>query len=150
MATRKHRSRRAKTFRHEHALIDYDEDGNEIETSASELRAKKGKPERAKPAAQAKGARAERCASRRCRRGGARFRRGALWGGTIAASCVLLQEHASGRHPSIGVFYAAMFIPLTYRIDGIVYRKYLTPPATRRSPGKRLPAGSEPRLPDEA
>src|SRR5258708_28360736 len=48
MPTRKQRQRRQKTFRHDYTLVDYDEEGNEIETSATELRAKKGKLDKPK------------------------------------------------------------------------------------------------------
>ena len=41
MATRKQRSKRAKTFRHDYALVVDDEEGNEVEISAAEARAKK-------------------------------------------------------------------------------------------------------------
>jgi len=41
MATKKQRSKRAKTFRHDYALVVNDEEGNEVEVSSAELRGKK-------------------------------------------------------------------------------------------------------------
>ena len=50
MATRKQRSRRAKTFRHEYGFVTYDEEGNEIEVDRAELRAEKEAPAKGKAA----------------------------------------------------------------------------------------------------
>src|SRR5579872_1448474 len=59
MATRKQRARRAKTFRHDYALVDTDDEGNEIELKATELRAKKqdGSKAKARPGTKTQAAR---------------------------------------------------------------------------------------------
>jgi len=125
MATRKHRARRAKTFRHEHYLASYDEEGNEIEVKASELRAQKDKPAKAKPSTPAKG----RSRARREPQPPSwnrSVRRGAIWGSaTVVASVLLLRSASLPARVLIGVFYAGMFIPMTYYLDGMVYRKHL-------------------------
>jgi hypothetical protein len=127
MATRKHRARRAKTFRHEHVLVDYDDEGNEIQVTASELRARKETPEKAKAktATPAKGrSRATRVPQPPSWRRS--LRRGAMWGSaTVVASVLLLRSASLPARVLIGAFYAAMFIPMTYWLDGMVYRKYL-------------------------
>ncbi len=137
MATRKQRQRRAKTFRHETFLATYDEEGNEIEVKASELRAQKDKPARAKTQpASGKGSttRSARTPSPPSWRRS--LRRGGMWGSlTIVASVLLLKSASVPARVLIGVFYAAMFIPMTYWLDGMVYRKYL----------KRTGAGPAPR-----
>jgi hypothetical protein len=127
MATRKHRSRRAKTFRHEHALIDYDEDGNEIEVTASELRAKKNKPAKAKPAAQTKGgARTRPLREPPVPSWNRAFRRGALWGGLMLVVVVIFfKSMPLGSRILVGLVYATAFVPLTYTIDRTVYRNYV-------------------------
>ena len=55
MATRKQRSKRAKTFRHDYALVVDDEEGNEVEISSAEARAKKQETTGAPAKAPAKG-----------------------------------------------------------------------------------------------
>lgn len=139
MATRKHRSRRAKTFRHEHALIDYDEDGNEIEVTASELRARKNKPERAKPAAQAKGGSKTRPLREPPVPSWDRaLRRGALWGGVMLVVVVFFfKSMPLGSRILVGLVYAAAFVPLTYTIDRTVHRNYVRRRDKAGSPGKR-------------
>jgi hypothetical protein len=88
MATKKQRSRRAKTFRHEHALIDYDDEGNEIEVTASELRARKNKPE--KPARRGGARRQVAQPASRPSRPGTASRRGASSGADDAGGGRLL------------------------------------------------------------
>lgn len=141
MATRKQRQRRAKTFRHETYLASYDEEGNEIEVKASELRAKKDKPDKAKSTASASSGKGRTTRATRApsppswRRS---LRRGGLWGSaTVVASVLLLRSASVPARIVIGVFYAALFIPMTYWLDGMVYRKYL-----KRQGGGDLPRSS--------
>jgi hypothetical protein len=129
MATRKQRARRAKTFRHEYGFEQIDEEGNKVELTGAEMRARKDgdtPSEKAKPAA-AKGKPA----------GGRTLReppppsweraakRGALWGlPMVALMVVFLKSIPVPTRILFGVVYAVMFIPLTYWLDGMVYRRW--------------------------
>jgi hypothetical protein len=122
MATKKQRSRRAKTFRHEYALVKYDEEGNEIEISASELRGKspdeKEAPKAtvngaAKPASRRAGAPQPPSWERALKRGGVM--------GLVLATLLTFVLHGS---PVLAIIYAVMFVPLTYWMDGMTYRMY--------------------------
>jgi hypothetical protein len=126
MPSRKQRQRRQKAFRHDYTLVDYDEEGNEVETSASELRAKRGKPDRPK---------AKSTSSGRSRRPGREppipswrrsLRRGGMWGGVMFIVVVFFFKSTpvAGR-VAIGLLYAVAFVPLTYWIDRVAYRSYL-------------------------
>jgi hypothetical protein len=126
MPSRKQRQRRQKTFRHDYTLVDYDEEGNEIETSATELRAKKGKPD--KPKAGAKASSGARRPGREppvpsWRRS---LRRGGLWGGVMLVVVIAFFKSTplAGR-VAIGLLYGIAFVPLTYWIDRVAYRSYL-------------------------
>lgn len=126
MATRKQRARRAKTFRHDYALVETDEEGNEIELKASQLRAKKQDP--AKPNARpgAKSAAAGRAGKEPPPPSWERaLKRGALWGvPMIAVMYFFLKRDPVQTRILIGLIYAVMFVPLTYWLDGVVYRKW--------------------------
>ena len=121
MATKKQRRRRDKTFRHEHGLVAYDEEGNEIEVTATELRAEKGKPEKPK-----RGRGEERRGrSRRSREPPravlaplAQARRHLGRDDASSSSCSSSRacRVASTDHASASL-YAAAFVPLTYLID---------------------------------
>src|SRR6266699_4753015 len=116
MPSRKQRQRRQKTFRHDYTLVDYDEEGNEIETSASELRAKEGQPDKPRATSSSGGGRSRReppiPSWRRS------LRRGGMWGGVMFVVVVFFFKGQSlpGRI-AVGVLYAAAFVPLTYWID---------------------------------
>jgi hypothetical protein len=129
MATRKQRARRAKTFRHEYALVETDEEGNEIELKATELRAKKqdssGKGATRKPA--------PKTSSRSGSSNGARplreppppsweraLKRGLLWG-IIAGGAATFLLHGP---IVLAAMYAVLFVPLTYWTDGYAYRRF--------------------------
>jgi len=126
MPTRKQRQRRQKTFRHDYTLVDYDEEGNEIETSASELRARKGTPERpkAKSTSSARGGRPLRVPPVPSWRRS--IRRGGMWGAVMLIVVVAFFKSTplAGRI-AIGLLYGFAFVPLTYWIDRIAYRSYL-------------------------
>ena len=126
MPSRKQRQRRQKAFRHDYTLVDYDEEGNEVETSASELRAKRGKSDKPK---------AKSTSSGRSRRPGREppipswrrsLRRGGMWGGVMFIVVVFFFKSTpvAGR-VAIGLLYAVAFVPLTYWIDRVAYRSYL-------------------------
>jgi hypothetical protein len=120
MATRKQKARRAKTFRHDYALVVDDEEGNEVEISSAEARSKTGtggtktvaKP---KSGSTARGLREPPAPSWR-----RSLKRGLPWG-LAAAVIVTFLLHGS---PVIGLVYALMFVPLTYWTDSMVYRRW--------------------------
>lgn len=125
MATRKQRSKRAKTFRHDYALVIDDEEGNEVEISAAEARAKKQEVSGAPAKAPAK------TPTRSSKRSAAGYvppkpswnrsiKRGLPWG-LLAGIVVTFLLHGS---PLLGLVYATMFIPLTYWTDSMVYRRF--------------------------
>ncbi len=126
MATRKQRARRAKTFRHDYALVDTDEEGNEVELKASELRAKKEGGAKAKAKPGVKSAPARRASKEPQPPSWERaLKRGALWGvPMIAVMYFFLKSDPVQTRIMIGLIYAVMFVPLTYWLDGIVYRKW--------------------------
>ena len=128
MATRKQRSKRAKTFRHDYALVVDDEEGNEVEVSSAEVRAKKQDAEGTSAKAPAKSS-SSRASSGNRR--GANFapnppswnrslKKGLPWG-LVAGVVVTFLLHGS---PILGLVYALMFVPLTYWTDSMVYRRW--------------------------
>jgi hypothetical protein len=129
MPTRKQRARRAKSFRHEYGFVVSDEEGNEVEVDGSELRSEKKSP--SKQAAKAKTGRARSSKEPPPPSWDRALKRGGLWGlATVVLSVVLLKGISVPVRAGIGLLYAIMFIPLTYWIDGVVYRRFL-----KRKPG---------------
>jgi hypothetical protein len=126
MPTRKQKRRREKTFRHDYGFVTYDEDGNEIEVEASEIRDKKPEKPTAAPA-------------KKSGRGGNKplreppqpswrrsVRRGGLWGGVMLLVVVFFfNSMPLASRIFLGLLYAAAFIPLTYWIDRMAYRNYV-------------------------
>jgi hypothetical protein len=141
MPTRKQRARRAKTFRHDYGFVVDDEEGNEVEVAGSELRAKKD----AKASPAKAGASSGKQSSSRGSRSGREpqppswnraLKRGGMWGAAlIVISVLLLRGVPLPARIVIGIVYAALFIPMTYWLDGMVYRRYQSrknqPPAPR-------------------
>src|SRR3954452_24975317 len=129
MATKKQRRKRERVFRHDMALVTEDEEGNEVEVSAAELRAKKGKPDKPKQATAAKKGTASNSRLGRepqppsWRRS---LKRGGLFGALIFILVVFVMPSGGSRSVSVamGVFYAVAFIPLTYWIDRLTYRTW--------------------------
>jgi len=135
MATRKQRSKRAKTFRHDYALVVDDEEGNEVEVSSTEVRAKKhdGSGTPAKTTAKS----GSRPSSRRCPgyeppapSWNRSLKRGLPWG-LLAGIVVTFLLHGS---PILGFAYALLFVPLTYWTDSMVYRRWQRKQAAGRAP----------------
>src|SRR5262249_35026912 len=127
MATRKQRARRAKTFRHDYGFVDYDDEGNEVELTGAELRAKKDESSPSKPKQAAK----SQSSSRRTPKEpqppswDRSIKRGLMWGAPmIVLMFLLFKDLTVYSRILLGVVYAVMFIPLTYWVDGMVYRKY--------------------------
>ena len=139
MATRKQRARRAKTFRHEYGFVTTDEEGNEVELSGAEVRSNT-KPDAkqssakpgSKPAAKARGLREPNPPS-----WNRAIRRGGIWGiGMVALCVVLLRSAPVYDRVLIGLVYAAMFIPVTYWVDGMVYKRWQKRKTGGGTPGK--------------
>src|SRR6478735_9068781 len=136
MATRKQRSKRAKTFRHDYALVIDDEEGNEVEVSAAEARAKKqgGSGAPAKGPATRSSSRSSKGYQPPAPSWNRSIKRGLPWG-LLAGIVVTFLLHGS---PILGLVYATMFIPLTYWTDSMVYRRFQKkqaagePPRTRK------------------
>ena len=134
MPTRKQRSRRAKTFRHEYALVKTDEEGNEIEVSASELRGK-SPDEKEQPKAAAKGG-----AKRVSRRGTPQppsWERALKRGGLTGLALALLLGFVLHGPLILALVYGVLFIPLTYWMDGLAYRWYQKREAKMSTPAPR-------------
>jgi hypothetical protein len=124
MSNKKQRRRREKTFRHDYGFVTYDDDGNEVQVEASQIREKK--PDKPKAAAGKRGgsARSQRIPPQPSWRRAAR--RGGLWGGVMLIVVVLFFKNMPvGNRVFLGLLYAAAFIPLTYWIDRMAYRNYL-------------------------
>jgi hypothetical protein len=126
MATRKQRAKRAKAFRHDYTFVVDDEEGNEVEISAAEARAKKQGDSAAPAKAPAKSG--SRSASSRPGKDhepsppswNRALKKGLPWG-LVAGVVVTFLLHGS---PLLGLVYAVMFIPLTYWTDSMVYRRF--------------------------
>ena|SRR6478736_5944890 len=126
MPSRKQRRRREKAFRHEYGFVTYDEEGNEVEVEAAEIRPQRAKPEqRAKATPTGKRGRPLRVPPVPSWRRS--LRRGGIWGGLMFVVLVFFLP-GTGSPASrvlIGLLYAAAFVPLTYWIDRLAYRNYL-------------------------
>jgi hypothetical protein len=123
MPSRKQRRRRQKTFRHEYGFVTYDEEGNEVEVDASEVREKKPEKVKQAPARSQQRGRAVREVSppswnRALRRGG-------MGGLMLVVVIFFFKGMPIAARVAWGVLYAVAFIPLTYWIDRTAYRSYL-------------------------
>lgn len=146
MATRKQRRRREKTFRHDYGFVVNDEEGNEIELAGSELRARKEASGKDKPVAKASGkaqANSKGSGSRRITREPEppswrrSARRAALWSPAIVAvSYLILRGLSVPVRVLFGFGYAAFFIPMTYWMDALVYRRFERRRDSAARPGK--------------
>jgi hypothetical protein len=127
MPTRRQRRRREKTFRHEYGFVELDEEGNEVELEGAELRARRGEPAKAKPSSGSSGGKRSSRASRdpdppTWQRS---LRRGMLWSpATVVLSVLVFRSAPIAVRVGIGLAYALAFVPMTYWIDGVVYRRF--------------------------
>jgi hypothetical protein len=128
VATRKQRARRAKTFRHEYGFVVEDEEGNEVELTGAEVRSKTSpdaKQASAKPGAKPAAKKAGGLREPQPPSWNRAIRRGGIWGiGMVALCVVLLRSAPIYDRIGIGLIYAAMFIPVTYWVDGMVYKRW--------------------------
>lgn len=131
MPTRKQKRRRQQKFRHEQAWYEVDEFGNEVELDPAEVRA--DLPEKrtngAKPAAKA----GVQSGGRQAGRAGRTppvpsWGRAARRGGMLGAVVLVLFSFGSKGHIvnalPLAALYTALFIPFTYWIDRLAYRRY--------------------------
>jgi hypothetical protein len=132
MATKKQRSRRAKTFRHDYALVVDDEEGNEVEVSSAALKGKKPEAGKASAKPSSGGRRGSPPPQPSWRRA---LRRGGLMGVGLAILLVFLLHSP----PILGVIYGVLFVPLTYWMDRLTYnwwQKRQNPPASKSAQRK--------------
>ena len=136
MATKKQRSRRAKTFRHDYALVVNDEEGNEVEVSSTALKGKN--PDAAKTTAKPSSG-----GSSSTRRGSPppqpSWRRALRRGGLMGLGLAILLVFFLHSPIILGVIYGVLFVPLTYWMDRLTYnwwRKRQNPPSSKSAPRK--------------
>jgi hypothetical protein len=141
MATRKQRSRRAKTFRHDYALVVNDEEGNEVEVSSSALKGRTPEGE-TKAADKKTGAKASSSGGSTSRRGAPpkpswerALKRGGLMGLGLAVLLIFFLHSPL----VLAVVYAVLFIPLTYWMDRLTYNWWLKRqnPAPGKPPARK-------------
>lgn len=131
MATEKQRRRRAKEKRHAYDLVEIDAEGNETVVSASEVRppaapAKKAKGASAPPAGRGRRGAPQPPSWNRVLKRGAMFSPAffgivyVLGGSKITVAGALINA----------LFLAAVFIPFSYFLDGLMWRQYV-----KRNPG---------------
>jgi hypothetical protein len=120
MATRKQRARRAKTFRHDYGFVVADEEGNEVEISGADVRAKGRGDEPGKPKAGAKPAPGAASREPQPPSWNRALKRGIPWGLAAGLGLTLLS-----RAPyEIALIYAVAFVPLMYWTDAFMYRRF--------------------------
>jgi hypothetical protein len=119
-------------------LVINDEEGNEIEVSASEWRAQQGKVKPVKSAA-TKGQPSKRpIRAAQPPSWNRALKRGGMWGGLMLVVVVFFfQGMPLAARVGWGVLYAVAFIPLTYWIDRVAYRSYLKRSGTPEPPARR-------------
>jgi hypothetical protein len=122
--TRKQRRRREKDFRHDVRVFEVDEEGHEV--PISELRTKEEPKPKAPAAAKGRGGKPARAPREVPPPSWERaLKRGGMMG--VAMLLVFVFVLKSGplvQRLGIGIFYAVVFIPLTYWIDRTAYRTY--------------------------
>ncbi|HEY2777910.1 MAG TPA: hypothetical protein VGI77_08385 [Gaiellaceae bacterium] len=119
MPNRKQRRRRSKDFRHDVRVYEVDEEGNEI--PISELRSQEDRTPKPKPAQ--KGGRPAR-AARQARPPS--WEKALKTGGMMGAAMAVILYFVNGPlGVPIGLFYGAIFVPMTFWIDRTKYRMEL-------------------------
>jgi hypothetical protein len=130
MPTRKQQRRRARTFRHEFDYVMTDEEGNAVQVDPTELRAEKEKA--APPKAKANGKGGKQSGAKRPQREvqppswNRSLRRGLPMGAVMLVVMLLLFRNLPiPLRLLYGLLYAAAFVPITYALDRMTYRRYL-------------------------
>jgi hypothetical protein len=133
MPTRKQRRRREKDFRHDVRVYEIDEEGNEV--PIAELRAQEERTSKPTPKGTAKGGRPTRTVREPPKPSWDRaLKRGGMMGALLVVALYFVEGPAG---IAIGLFYAIVFIPGTYWLDGMTYRRYL------KRTGQPVPTGKK-------
>jgi hypothetical protein len=126
MPTRKQRRRSQKARRHEYEYVYVDDEGNEVEVDAAELRAAKDDRRDAKP--QRAGGRSAGTSTRKgveppsWRRA---TRRAAIFGPLLVVAMMLFNHNLPlTQQVAPAIFLLAFFIPFSYFTDSVAYRMY--------------------------
>jgi hypothetical protein len=120
MPTRKQRRRREKDFRHDVRVYEIDEEGNEV--PIAELRANEVRPAKAKAKTDAKGRPVRSLREPSPPSWDRALKRGGIMGVILTVALYLVQGVTG---IAIGLFYMIIFIPGTYWLDGMTYRRHL-------------------------
>jgi hypothetical protein len=132
MPTRKQRRRREKDFRHDVRVYEIDEEGNEV--PIAELRAQEERTAKPKPKSGSKGGRPGTMREPPKPSWDRALKRGGVMGALLVVALYFVQGPAG---IAIGLFYAIVFIPGTYWLDGLTYRRYLKRTGQVPQGGKR-------------
>jgi hypothetical protein len=135
MPTRKQRRRREKDFRHDVRVYEVDEEGNEV--PIAQLRAQEERSAKPRPKAKtaASGGRSGRTLREPPPPSWERaLKRGGIMGLLLVVALYFVEGPAG---IAIGVFYAIVFIPGTYWLDGMTYRRHL------KRTGQAVPAAKK-------
>jgi hypothetical protein len=128
MPTRKQRRRDAKARRHEYEYVYVDDEGNEVEVAADEMRQEREAKRDAKPRKTEASKPQGRTAARRTieppswRRSA---RRAVIFGPLLVIAMMLFNRNLTlAQQVFPAVFLIAFFIPFSYFTDSLAYRMY--------------------------
>jgi len=129
MPTKKQRRRQQKSRRHEYEYVYVDDQGNEVEVDAEELRAEKGD---GKADASTRKSTSNRAPGRRAGRRVIEppswrraVRRAAIWAPLLVVAMILINRNVSPlQWVTSALFLIAFFIPISYFTDSMAYRMY--------------------------
>jgi hypothetical protein len=121
VATKKQRRRRQKGRRHEYEYVYVDDEGNEVEVDADEVKAQRAASRngRAKPRAAQAGPRIQPPSWRRT------FKRGAIIAPLMFITVMLLDRDLIWWQVVVQTAWLmAIFLPFSYFMDSFMYRRY--------------------------
>ena len=123
MPTRKQKRRREKTKRHEYEYVYVDEEGNEVEVAADDVRAQRSaaRTGRAKPNPRAsQGARVQPPSWSKV------GKRGLIFAPLMFITVMLTSKDASLLQQALtALWLMAIFLPFSYFMDSFMYRRYV-------------------------
>jgi hypothetical protein len=134
MPSRKQRRRRAKERRHDYEYVYVDEEGNEVEVDPAELEAMDSRKVESRP--------------RKSTAAGVRTIQPASWRrvarrGLLLSPLMFFTIHFFARLPSITAevfqtaFLMAFFLPFSYLMDSLMYRRYMKRTGQEPAAGRR-------------
>ncbi len=134
MPSRKQRRRRAKERRHDYEYVYVDEEGQEVEVDPAEFEAEAGRRAETRP--------------RKPAAAGVRTIQPASWRrvarrGLLLSPLMFLTIHFFARLPSITseifqtAFLMAFFLPFSYMMDSLMYRRYMKRTGQEPAAGRR-------------